>query len=125
MFLASNASTSDLCPTLSIESIFWLNDLKTFSQCAEAVPMSFIEHLQAARQATKPSDPWIRILRNLCGQVGYDGVERIATETIFEKLEVPPIKRTPEAAKRLHHLMVELGWTPVRSRHVTSRGRAA
>jgi hypothetical protein len=35
------------------------------------------------------------------------------------------LQRTPEAAKQLKGVMVELGWTPVRSRHVTSRGRAA
>jgi hypothetical protein len=87
--------------------------------------MSFIEHLQAVRLATKSSDRWTPALRKIRTQIGHDGVERIATETIFERLEVPPIKRTPEAAKRLRPLMVELGWTPVRSRHVTSRGRAA
>jgi len=31
--------------------------------------------------------------RNIRGQVGFDRVERIATEAIFEKLEVPTIKR--------------------------------
>jgi len=59
------------------------------------------------------------------GQVGHDGVERIATDTVFEQLNLPPVKRTPEAAKRLKLLLVDLGWVPVRSRHVTSRGRAA
>jgi hypothetical protein len=78
-----------------------------------------------ARQTTKKSDPWAIPLRNIRGQVGHDGVERLATERIFEMLEVPPVQRTPEAAKRLRGLMVELGWVPVRSRDVTSRGRAA
>jgi hypothetical protein len=87
--------------------------------------MSFVEQLLAARQSVKPSDPWMSALRNVRGQTGYDRLERIATEAIFEKLEVPLIKRTPEAAKRLRGLMVDLGWTPVRSRHVTSRGRAS
>ena len=85
---------------------------------------SFVERLKAY-QTIQPSDPWINSLRNIRGQVGHDGLERISTEAVFEKLEVPPIKRTPEAAKRLRGVMVELGWTPVRSRHVTSRGRAA
>jgi hypothetical protein len=87
--------------------------------------MSFIESLQSTRQTTKPSHPWTAALRNIRGSIGHDGVERIATEAVFEKLDLPPLKRTPEAAKRLKLVMLELGWTPVRSRHVTSRGRAA
>jgi hypothetical protein len=84
--------------------------------------MSFIEHLQVARQNIKPSDPWTSALRKIRGQIGHDGLERIATDAVFEQLGLPLLKRTPEAAKRLRGLMVELGWTPVRSRHVTSRG---
>jgi hypothetical protein len=87
--------------------------------------MSFLEHLQVARQNIKPSDPWIAALRKIRGQIGHDGVERIATDAVFEQLDLPPLKRTPEAAKRLRGLMVELGWTPVRARAVTARGRAA
>jgi hypothetical protein len=87
--------------------------------------MSFIEHLQDARKTIKPSDPWTATLRNIRGQIGHDGVERIATDAVFEQLDLPPLKRTPEAAKRLKLLMVDLGWTPVRARHITSRGRAA
>lgn len=86
--------------------------------------MSFIERLRAARTAA-PSHPWTSVLRNIRGYRGIDGVERIATDAIFEKLDVPPLKRTPEAAKQLRGLMVELGWTPVRARFVTARGRAA
>jgi hypothetical protein len=87
--------------------------------------MSFIESLQNARQNIKPSDPWISTLLNIRGQIGHDRIERIATEAIFDRLDLPRLQRTPEAAKRLRGLMVELGWTPVRSRHVISRGRAA
>ena len=87
--------------------------------------MSFIQHLQDARKTIKPPDPWTAPLRNVHGQIGHDRVERVATDAVFEQLDLPPLKRTPEAAKRLKLLMVDLGWTPVRSRHVTSRGRAA
>jgi hypothetical protein len=87
--------------------------------------VSFISRLRAARSTIKPSDPWTSALRNVRGQVGHDRVERIATDAIFEQLDLPRLKRTPEAAKRLKGLMVNLGWVPVRSRHVTSRGRAA
>jgi hypothetical protein len=86
--------------------------------------MSFVECLRATKTVT-PSDPWTAPLRNIRGQMGHDGVERIATDTVFEQLDLPRLKRTPEAAKRLKLLLVDLGWTPVRSRHVTSRGRAA
>ena len=86
---------------------------------------SFVERLRITRLTQAPSDPWTGPLRHVRGQVGHDGVEGIATDTVFEQLDLPPLKRTPEAAKRLKLLMVDLGWTPVRSRHVTSRGRAA
>lgn len=87
---------------------------------------SFVERLRVSRLTQSPSDPWTVQLRDhLHGQIGHDGVERVATDAVFEQLDLPPLKRTPEAAKRLKLLMVDLGWTPVRSRHVTSRGRAA
>jgi hypothetical protein len=86
--------------------------------------MSFLEQLRAVKSIT-PSHPWTTALRNVRGSIGHDGVERIATDTVFEKLDLPRLQRTPEAAKQLKGVMVELGWSPVRSRHVTSRGRAA
>ena len=81
--------------------------------------------LPEARETIKPSHPWTTPLRNIRGQVGHDGVERIATDAVFEHLDLPPLKRTPEAAKRLKGLMVDLGWTPVRAHGSHSRGRAA
>ena len=86
---------------------------------------SFIARLRAARSNIKPSDPWTDMLRKVQGRTGSDGVTRIATEAVFDFLDLPRYKRTPEAAKRIKILMLELGWTPVRARHVTSRGRAA
>jgi hypothetical protein len=85
----------------------------------------FVERLRLKRQTIKPSHPWTSALRNIRGQIGHDGIERIATDSVFEQLDLPPLKRTPEAAKRLKLLMVDLGWTPVRARAVTARGRAA
>jgi hypothetical protein len=87
--------------------------------------MSFVERLLAARETTKPSDPWTAPLRNIRGDVGHDGLARISTEAIFERIELPPVNRTPDAAKRVRLIMLDLGWTPVRARCVTSRGRAA
>src|SRR5437899_2250587 len=87
--------------------------------------MSFVERLLAARETIIPKHPWTAPLRNIRGSIGHDGVERIATDAVFEKLDLPRLQRTPEAAKKLRGLMVQLGWTPVRARAVTARGRAA
>jgi hypothetical protein len=78
---------------------------------ADAAKQSFVEHLRTTRQTVKPSDPWMASLRNIQGSLGSDGIERISTERVFELLDLPRLKRTPEAAKRLRCLMVELGWT--------------
>lgn len=86
---------------------------------------SFIERLHAARSAIKPFDPWADTLRKVRGSVGSDGVRRIATEAVFDLLDLPQFQRTPEAGKRIKMIMLALGWTPVRERHVTSRGRAS
>lgn len=87
---------------------------------------SFVDRLRAIRAAAKSSsDPWTAPLRKIRGQIGHDGLERVATDAVFEQLDLPRLKRTPEAAKRLRGLMVDLGWTPVRARAVTARGRAA
>ena len=85
----------------------------------------FITRLRAARSAIKPSDPWADDLQKVRGQAGGDGVSRIATEAIFDVLDLPPYQRTPEAGKRVKSIMLDLGWTPVRARHAISRGRAA
>ena len=86
---------------------------------------SFVERLRVTRQNTAPPDAWTAPLRNIRGDVGYDGVVRISTDRVFELMDIPRLKRTPEAAKRLKLLMVELGWTPVRARCAMSRGRAS
>jgi hypothetical protein len=87
---------------------------------------SFVERLRVTRQTITPADPWTALIHlRVRGDVGHDGVERVATDRVFDLMDIPRLKRTPEAAKRLKLLMLDLGWTPVRSRHVTSRGRAS
>lgn len=83
--------------------------------------LSFIAQLRACK-TIKPSDPWRDALRKLRGHMGNDGVERLATDAIFDALDLPAFKRTAEAGKRVRIVMVELGWTPVRARHLTSNG---
>jgi hypothetical protein len=85
---------------------------------------SFLEKLRAPA-ALKPSDPWKSALYLLKVRPGSDRIERIATDALFDFLDIPPLQRTPEAAKRLRRAMVELGWTPMRVRSATARGRAS
>lgn len=87
----------------------------------KGAPLSFTAQLRAFR-AIKRSDPWLGTLRMLRGRRGDDRVERISTDAIFDALDLPPFKRTPEAGKRVKTMMIELGWTPVRARHLTSNG---
>jgi hypothetical protein len=48
--------------------------------------------------------------------IGPEGSEVIATQRIFDFLEVPLRSRTTGAARRLCKLMTQLGWTPIRCR---------
>lgn len=84
---------------------------------------SWADRLRAER--ITPSDPWSVTLDSIKGRIGSDGVERISTEMVFEWLDVPPFKRTPEMAEKIRGSMVRRGWVPVRTRHATSKGHAA
>jgi hypothetical protein len=86
---------------------------------------SFVERLREVREAEPRPDLWRSQLANIRFDIGHDGVARVATDRVFDLMDIPPLKRTPEAARRLRLVMLDLGWTPVRARHVTSRGRAA
>lgn len=87
--------------------------------------MSFTQMLADRKaSALTPSNPWRPVLETLSGRIGSDKIERIATEKAFDALGLLRHERTPDAAKQLKGLMVELGWTAVRTMDVTSRGRA-
>lgn len=94
--------------------------------------MAWTEQLHAAVKNMKAESehPWRAILADITGDIGHDGVERIATDRVFDLLDVllpeglPRYKRTPEAQKQLKAQMVLLRWCPVRARLVT-RGFAA
>jgi hypothetical protein len=84
---------------------------------------SWIERLQAAKAGLAvPVDPWRLPLERLQGKIGDDGVERIATQVIFDVLEVPQRARGAGACRRLANLMRELGWRPVKARGLNQRG---
>jgi hypothetical protein len=86
--------------------------------------MSFRELLRQTRAqaSARPADPWRLRLERARGKVGDDGVERVATQSVFDLLEVPQRGRTAGACRRLANLMRELGWTPIKARGLTQGG---
>ncbi|WP_194472696.1 hypothetical protein [Bradyrhizobium sp. CCBAU 51753] len=85
--------------------------------------MSFIERMKAAAaDAAQPVDPWRLRLERVRGKVGFDGLERISTQTLLDLLEVPQRERAAGAYRHLAKLMSELGWTAVRVRDFTRGG---
>jgi hypothetical protein len=79
---------------------------------------SFLQTLrdgaEAARKATA-EDPWVPLLRKLKGRVAHDGVERVATNDVFDVLEVP-MRRRASLTVRLSRVMRRLGWINIRAR---------
>ena len=67
-------------------------------------------------------DPWHLRPERVRGTTGFDGLERIITQTLLEILEVPQGRRTAGTYRPLANLMAELGWTAVRVRDHTRGG---
>jgi hypothetical protein len=85
--------------------------------------MSFIERMNAATaEAAQPVDPWRLRLERVRGTTGFDGLERISTQTLLDILEIPQRKRTAGAYRQLAKVMAELGWAAVRVRDLTRGG---
>lgn len=85
--------------------------------------MSFLERMAAsAVKAAQPLDPWRLRLERVRGKAGFDGLERISTQTLMDILEVPQRERTAGAYRHLAKLMTELGWAAVRVRDFNRRG---
>ena len=55
------------------------------------------------------------------GKTGFDGLERISTQTVMDILEVPQRRHTAGSYRHLATLMAELGWTGIRL-HGLARG---
>jgi hypothetical protein len=87
--------------------------------------LSFLAQIREAEAkiADAPAvDPWLLPLGRLRGKIGDDGVERIATQVIFDILEVSQRARGAGACRRLAKLMRELGWRPIKARGLNQRG---
>ena len=85
--------------------------------------MSFIQKLRASQaEAAKPVDPWRLRLERVRGTTGFDGLERISTQTLMDILEVPQRRRTAGTYRQLAKVMAQLGWAGVRVRDFNGRG---
>jgi len=76
----------------------------------------------AQAEAVQPIDPWRLRLERVRGTTGFDGLERISTQTLLDILGVEHRQRTAGTYRRLAKLMAELGWTAVRVRDMTRGG---
>jgi hypothetical protein len=56
------------------------------------------------------------------GTTGFDGLERVSSQSLLDILEVPQRSRRAGTYRRLAKLMAELGWTAVRVRDLTRGG---
>ncbi len=84
---------------------------------------SYLEILKQARLSVmvSPPDPWLEKLKRLHGVMGSDGIERVSTSELLERLEVP-IPLRARSTRRLAQIMIELGWRPMRVRGTTAHG---
>jgi hypothetical protein len=76
----------------------------------------------AQAEVAQPIDPWRLRLERVRGQTGFDGLERISTQTVMDILEVPQRQRTAGSYRHLAKIMTEIGWTAVRVRDLTRGG---
>jgi hypothetical protein len=86
--------------------------------------LPFVELLgkSKAEALARSADPWNLRLEHVRGKTGYDGVERVTTQNLFDSLEVPQQARTAGACRRLAILMRQLGWTSIKARGMTQSG---
>ena len=90
--------------------------------------MAWLTQLEARKQKLKAdiqarsADAWRLPLERLRGKVFDDGVERIATQAVFDYLAVPQHSRKAGACRRLAGLMRSLGWVPIKARGLNQRG---
>ena len=77
----------------------------------------------AKAAAAETADPWRLRLERVRGKIDFfDKLERVRSQTLLARLEVPQRSRTAGTYRRLAKVMVELGWTAVRVRDLTREG---
>ena len=86
--------------------------------------MSWLSKVQEAKvkAVARNVDPWRLPLERVRGKTGYDGLERVSSQTLLDILEVPQRSRTAGTYRHLAKIMGELGWTAVRLRDLTRGG---
>jgi hypothetical protein len=86
--------------------------------------LPFVELLRKNKQEAlrRSTDPWRMRLERVRGEVGYDGIERISTQILFDHLEIPQRGRNAGACRYLAKLMRELGWTSMKTRSLAQSG---
>jgi hypothetical protein len=87
--------------------------------------MSFVAQVQEAQAritAEAAVDPWRLRLERLRGQIDFDGLERVTSQTLLDLLEVPQRNRRAGTFRRLAKVMAELGWSAIRVRDFNGRG---
>lgn len=86
--------------------------------------MPWVELLRKtkAEVLARSADPWTLRLERVRGKTGYDGVERISTQDLFDLLELPQRARSAGACRRLAALMRALGWMPMKARGLGQSG---
>jgi hypothetical protein len=87
--------------------------------------VSFLERMKTAAaelEAAQHVDPWRLRLERVRGTTGFDGLERISTQTLMDMIEVPQRQRSAGTYRHLAKVMTELGWTAVRVRDLTRGG---
>jgi hypothetical protein len=99
-----------------------LDSCRLHSTATQNIPFVELLRKMRAEALARPADPWAMQLERVRGKAGYDGVERVSTQDVFDFLEVPQRARTAGACRRLAALMRELGWTPVKARGMTQGG---
>jgi hypothetical protein len=77
----------------------------------------------AKAAAAEIVDPWRLRLERVRGKIDFfDKLERVSSQTLLDRLEVPQRSRTAGTYRRLAKVMAELGWTAVRVRDLTRGG---
>jgi hypothetical protein len=86
--------------------------------------MPFLETLRQsqAEAIACRADPWTLRLERARGKVGDDDIERLATQAVFDLLDVPQKARGAGACRRLAKIMRELGWHAIKARGLTQGG---